>query len=327
MLYTVEGYVNINYVDSANVPFNILIGGRGTGKTFGTLKYLIENNRRVIYLRRSDVQNRICSSTATTPYKSVCASLGVEYKINKDVVKTLYIGTDAYAYFMALSTFHNIRGFDSSDVTDIVFDEFIPEIGSRPIPNEAESLFNAYETINRNRELNGISPVKLWMLSNANTIVSPLLSSLNLVSVISRMSKCKSEKYIDSERGVQLIILNKSPISEKKMETALYKVAGGRFTDMSIHNDFGYKDVKIKSFSFNELRPIARLGDISFYSINNYTEIYASFHSHGDMLQYYNDSVGVNRFLQEQHDIYVAFKIGEMIFENLDVYVGVSTSF
>ena len=39
--------------------------------------------------------------------------------------------------------------------SDIIFAEFIPEAHERLIKNEAAALFNFYETINRNRELDG----------------------------------------------------------------------------------------------------------------------------------------------------------------------------
>ena len=46
---------------------------------------------------------------------------------------------------MALSTVSNLRGFDMSDCTLLIYDEFIPEPHERPLKNEAAALFNAYE--------------------------------------------------------------------------------------------------------------------------------------------------------------------------------------
>ena len=67
---------------------------------------------------------------------------------------------------MALSTFGNLRGVDFSDVDMIFFDEFVPQKNARPIKAEAEAFFNLYETVNRNRELDGRPPVRVLMLSN-----------------------------------------------------------------------------------------------------------------------------------------------------------------
>ena len=41
-LYTADGYADMSAIYNIDVPFIFVIGGRGTGKTYGILKYVLE---------------------------------------------------------------------------------------------------------------------------------------------------------------------------------------------------------------------------------------------------------------------------------------------
>ena len=56
MLYLDNGYLNIPYVLGYKMPFTFVIGGRGTGKTYGALKYAIENKLNIALIRRTQTQ-------------------------------------------------------------------------------------------------------------------------------------------------------------------------------------------------------------------------------------------------------------------------------
>ena len=156
---------------------------RGTGKTFGLLKYIIEHDLRFIYLRRLQKQLDNCVSTAANnPFKAVNAAIGSEITAVRDhgSVEFRRPGADpdqaeleTIGYGAALSTVATIRGSDFSDVDVIVFDEFIAMTGERPIKNEVFAFLNFVETVNRNRELQGREPVKVFMLGNANRLMNP----------------------------------------------------------------------------------------------------------------------------------------------------------
>ena len=40
-LYLPNGYVDIRWILAQGLPFNFLVGGRGTGKTYGALKVVV----------------------------------------------------------------------------------------------------------------------------------------------------------------------------------------------------------------------------------------------------------------------------------------------
>ena len=60
-LYESSGYANMPAIIETDTPFILSIGGRGTGKTYGAIKYLLENNITFIYLRRTSAQMELGS--------------------------------------------------------------------------------------------------------------------------------------------------------------------------------------------------------------------------------------------------------------------------
>lgn len=52
-IYLDNGYVDIEKIVNYNLPFNFIVGGRGTGKTYGALKYAYEYNIRFMLMRRT----------------------------------------------------------------------------------------------------------------------------------------------------------------------------------------------------------------------------------------------------------------------------------
>ena len=51
-LYTKEGWVNWQYILDQGCAFTMVVGARGTGKTYGLMKELVERKQPFIYLRR-----------------------------------------------------------------------------------------------------------------------------------------------------------------------------------------------------------------------------------------------------------------------------------
>ena len=175
--YPDSGYVNIGGILCEGYPFNFVCGGRGTGKTYDALRMARKNNRKFILLRRTQTQADTISNPKFSVFKPLNDDEGWNIQPEKvgDHLKA-FVDEDEniIGYVFALSTLSNMRGFDASDVELIIYDEFIPEKHERPIKNEAEALWNAYETINRNRELKGQAPVQHLCLANANDIRNPV---------------------------------------------------------------------------------------------------------------------------------------------------------
>ena len=68
-----NGYLNVPGIIGAGFTFNIILSGRGVGKTFGFLKQLREDavagRGRFAYLRRLQTQIDICGKAEFNPFK------------------------------------------------------------------------------------------------------------------------------------------------------------------------------------------------------------------------------------------------------------------
>lgn len=273
-MYLENGYVNMKDLLKNEFPFLFVVGGRGTGKTYGTLKSILELQNdgcinRFLYIRRSQKEVDLLSSDATNPFKKVNEDLEINVKV-EPVRMGLYafkLNDDIIGYSAGLSTFHNLRGFDFSDVSLILWDEFIPEKTARPIPHEAETLFQLYESVNRNRELQGTEAVKLVALANSNQLANPIFMELNIINSLEKIVLKGGGTYRDKERGLMVVILSESPISAKKKKTALYKLVGkGDFAEMALSNDFADNDRDfIKPQNLSEYNPLTSIGGIAIW--------------------------------------------------------------
>ena len=328
-LYLDSGYVNISYCLKFKCPFTFVIGGRGTGKTFTSQLYCIENNKQYMLMRRTQAQTDLISKADFSPVNPVMDYLhripviesaskynGVIYsKDNPDGDKTLH------GYTAALSTFSNLRGFDGSGIDILIYDEFIPERHERLIKNEADAFFNVYETINRNRELTGKEPLTALCLSNSNSLASPVLSSLGLIKTLEGMQKRGQSEYINRDSGIAIFLLYNSPISSLKSNTALYRATRNtEFSRMSLDNEFSYDDMTdIKSIALNSgWKLFCKLGTMFLYSKNNLW--YISRHGAGTAAREYElTEIGIRKFVHDYPGSYQRIINHRIIYEDFSI--------
>ena len=325
-IYLSSGYVDIEKILSYKLPFNFLLGGRATGKTYGALKTLYQTDTRFMLMRRTQAQCDLINKPEFNPYKVICNDLGVDIRV-RSISKynaLIYedLGDDAektLGYTCALSTIANMRGFDASDCKVLLYDEFIPERHERAIKSEGSAFANAYESISRNRELQGKDPLQAVCLANAFNIANPIFLEFGLVGICEKMKTKGQELYINRDRGILIALLDKSRISQQKNDTALYRVAGGAFADMALKNDFAYNDSSdVKSMSLKEYRLLCTVGEISIYKHKASRKYYISEHRSGTAPEYKSDEVGIKRY-QKKHGImlYAAYMRGDITFENI----------
>lgn len=292
-IYLKSGYLNVPYILKLPVPFIFCVGGRGTGKTYGALKYVLENNVQFLYMRRTQAQADLINRAEFSPFKSVSADTGVIvtsasvtkynaafYRAEMEDDKIVPVGAPI-GYTLALSTVSNLRGFDMSDCTLLIYDEFIPERHERSLKNEADALFNSYETINRNRELKGGDPLKVLCLANANDIANPVFESLGVIDKVYAMQKSNQALTVNTDRGYAIVLLDSSPISGRKKNTALYKLtAGSNFASMALNNSYNIQFEK-QSVNLLEYAPMVTVDGITLYRHKSNGTIYATYHKSG----------------------------------------------
>ena len=301
-LYQKNGYVDIRAILKNGLPFNFVVGGRATGKTYTSLKTVVEDGVKFLFMRRTQSQADLINKPEFSPFKSLNRDLGLDVK-SKPITKYnagFYDGdnSEPIGYTAALSTISNMRGFDASDVELLIYDEFIPEVHERPLKNEGAAFFNAYETVNRNRELSGRKPLQVLCLANANDITNPIFVELGLVSKAETMLRRGQEYSIDKRRGVGVYMLNNSPISKVKRDTALYKLTSGtEFSRMSLDNSFTeIENTQSKSRPIVEYKPLVRIGELTIYQHKSNGRLYVSTHMSGSCTTYTASPNDLDRF-------------------------------
>lgn len=317
-------YLNMDKIINLPYTFIFIVGGRGIGKTFGALDYVVRNNIKTILLRRTQSQLDIINKAEFAPIKPICDNIGYSYHVSPITKQSAgyYINEDNLPLITtaAVSTISNMRGFDATDREIIIYDEFISERHERPIKNEAEAVLNAYETINRNRELSGHKPVKFIALANSNDIMNPLFIYLKLINPVSNMIKRGAEMWADENRNVCVIMPQRSPISDKKLNTSLYKLAGDSdFRNMAIENEFSNaENENIKNYPLREFCLKYTIGELNIYEHKSNNTMYCSLHKSGTPRKHYeykeDNLISIRRELLPLICIYISKKI---YFENV----------
>lgn len=321
--YEPTGYLDMADIINNPFPFCFIVGARGTGKTYGAVKYLysMPKNQRFIFLRRTQDQTEVISRQDTNPFKTLVEREGVEPVECKKVTKQVggyYLNEHLIGYAAALTTFANIRGPDFWDVTTIIYDEFIKERHQRAISNEGAALLNIYESVNRNRELDGKPPVKLVCLANADDIANPYFTELHLVTVAEKMLKKHTEVYTNKERGIFMALLQNSAISQRKQNTALYRLVdqSSDFYKMAICNDFNIEDgICIGSRNLIEYKPAYQIGELCIYKHKSGQGYYICGHISGKPVVYGSGEMEKSRFCRQHPEIWDAYMRREIVFE------------
>ena len=333
-MYDSNGYLDFNYIVNHSLTYTFIVGGRGIGKTFGALKYVLENDIKFIFLRRTQTQIDMIKNEDMNPFRALQSVLGDNYataikKLNKNITAVYRAEKDSdgiyqpcgkpLGYLMALSTIANIRGFDASDVDCLIYDEFIGEKHESKIQHEGTAFLNAIETIARNRELSGRQPLKVIGLSNSNMLANPLFIELQIVTECERMlNKSQTIRSLPA-RDLTIILLNTTPISEKKAQTSLYKLAGrdSSFSKMALDNEFTAEEMAdIKSLSLREYRPIVTVGELNIYRHKSRNDYYITGHSSGSPSQYDSSPMELKRFRHDYYHLWLAYLRRAVMFES-----------
>lgn len=282
-LYDAEGWVNIDFIMSLPYTFIITIGGRGIGKTYGMLKYLWFNEIPYIYMRRTGSQLDMISTTELHPLAPVARDHKFGYIVDtvaprisgiyeyKDSVKGKLRG-----YNMALSLMATVRGFDASQIQVLFYDEYIKESHEKPIRQEFKAFVNAYETINRNRELKGDIPLRVFLASNSDNIDNPILDGMGIITDMLEMQKYGECIREYQDRDMCIINFRNSPISMQKRTTAIGRIleTAPHIGGIILDNDFSLRNIKIGSKPKREMRCICSIDMLSIWQHKGDGNIY-----------------------------------------------------
>ena len=248
--------------------FNIIIGGRGIGKTYSALSFCIRSEKPFIYLRNTDVQIKESCTDFGNPFKTWARDNKRNIYIKqqgKHAIIYERVGDEIpqiLGYAASLSTAGNLRGVDLSDVETVLYDEFIEK---QPLKfKQFDAFMNFYETVNRNRELFGKDPLKVIMLSNAQKMDNEILHALDLIPIIESMIRSGQS---DFSRDAVYLSLPRSEISEAKKNTAAYIAANkSAFYKEAIENEFANDNFAgVQPQPLREYVGVAKFDDLYIY--------------------------------------------------------------
>lgn len=272
----IEWY-DISKYEKKLTAINIIIGGRGIGKTYSALNYLIEKGEPFIYLRNTDVQLKECITAFGNPFKRWNLDHGKDIYFKSEKSHSLIYDPEhedgrPIGYGLALSTFENLRGVDLSDVKYVLFDEFIEK---RSLSfRQFDCFISFYETVNRNRELLGEAPLCCILLSNAQKLSNPILAGYGIIPVIENMIRQGQTEFRKNGMYVSLPV---SSVSEIKRNTLNYTLINGtKIADEALNNTFAFDSFYgVKKRNINEYTCFCQIDDIYLYRHKSTGMLYA----------------------------------------------------
>ncbi len=218
--------------------FNFIIGARGCGKTYGTIKYIIKRKLKdpdfeAVWVRRFRGERKTIKPTFFDSILSHDEFPGHELTI-ADGNKGLLDG-NTLVWFSALSTDGRVKGITSPNVQMIVFDEFLLLPPAHYLPDEVNVFLGLYDSIARPADPTR-KRVPVLFYANATTEVNPYFVFFGIKLDINGRFKNKSiyaERYTDESYKQQA----------KQSEFAQL-IANTQYAEHSIDNEFMFDNMK-----------------------------------------------------------------------------------
>lgn len=272
--YEPEGWIDMRaLIDNERLPFIFISSMRGPGKTYGAIDYALRcQNKPFILMRRTQVQADFAASPVTTPLvpnlepdeyiepvptgvkNLACLRIMRRTEQDPEMVGECYV--------VGMSTVASMRGIDMTRCEILIYDEFQKEDHQTWLKGEYKAFRNAYETLNRNRELQGRPPLKCIALSNCLDIANPYYRGYGLVNSIYDM---KGEVLRDYRQKVAIYRPFCEEFEKKKKQTALYQSDGSAETMGGEWARINREHVK--SLSLRGAVPICSINGVGFYKI------------------------------------------------------------
>ena len=259
-------YIDFSKILSHNMFYNMLVGERGVGKTYGfkdwAINSFLKTGMQFMYIRR---------------YKSEFEDIGTffddqeKYQNHEFRIEAgkFYIDKKVAGFYVPLSKTIQKKSTVYNKVNKIMFDEFV--IGKdfkrvyHYLPNEVESYFmNMISTVVRSRT----DKIRIFLAGNADDIMCPYFAYFNLYP---------SNRIIDKNymRNAMLYNSDNAEFQEHMANTEFGKsVEGTTFAKKAIHNKFDIEE------SFVEKKQ----GNCAPYCCIKYNGLYFTFwvsYAHG----------------------------------------------
>ena len=191
-------YYSLNKINKKNATYNVIFGERSNGKTYATLKQVLENyfsdGLQFAYIRRwsVDVQpkrmNNLFNAIIEDGYLEKLSGgkfTAIFYRTGRfylctynDKGKPIYNEDDVIGYAFSLSENEHNKANSYPRVTTIIFDEFLTN--KIYLPDEFILFMNTVSTIVRQR-----TNVRIYMLGNTVNKYCPYFKEMGLTNILS----------------------------------------------------------------------------------------------------------------------------------------------
>ena len=273
--------------------FNMVIGNRGGGKTYGFKTWAIDDflktGRQFVWLRRYGTEIELMRKSFFEDIAQKYPAHKFEIKGNKKAGK-FYVDNKLMGFYFALSTSAIAKSSSYPIVDKIIFDEFLIMGNTyKYLSEEVVLLLEFIETIFRNRENDpkAIQPRGVYLAGNNITIANPYFLYFNI-------KPFKQRFYIDKVKGLLVEqYSNKSFIETKKQSHIGKLTAGTAYAEYAIEN---------KSYLDNDKFIAKKPSNASFNCAIDYKG-----KTYGFWLDYKNGNMYVN--MQYDPDSYNHFSL------------------
>lgn len=190
-------YYSLNKINKKNATYNVIFGERSNGKTYATLKQVLENyfsdGSQFAYIRRwsVDVQpkrmNNLFNAIIEDGYLEKLSGgkfTAIFYRTGRfylctynDKGKPIYNEEDIIGYAFSLSENEHNKANSYPRVITIIFDEFLTN--KIYLPDEFILFMNTVSTIVRQR-----TNVKIYMLGNTVNKFCPYFKEMGLTNIL-----------------------------------------------------------------------------------------------------------------------------------------------
>lgn len=344
-IYTPEGWLDIPHIneicDRNDINFIVIIGKRQVGKTYGVLKFILDQGNPFVFMRRVKPELEMLSKGVNSPFEKI-----PEYKdkiifkkeseYSSGIFKVIETETknedgtiekdtteERIAMGTTLNSIAAMRGFNGDPYTDVIFDEFIPEEHLYKVRNEKNAFLNAQTTINGNRELEGRPCVRMWLLANSNDLNSGVLEAINITKIVERMSLRGEESRMLKERGILILMPDSTKIIEQRKKGGLMRAIGddnSQFVRMAYGNEFAFNDyTDVGSAPLIEYNPFITIGRITIHLHKFNKTLYVTDRIKNAKYKLTDSDTDRMKFNRKFADVRVAYMNGRILFQDMAI--------
>ena len=186
-------YYSVDKISNTDCEYNIILGKRSNGKSYAVknmcIKKAWDNPReRFILLRRLAEEIKpscIVHYFTDVPITQISNGLADNIIIYRgEIWACKYSDVDdknkkirLLGYVRALIKAPQYKSGDYTDVTDIIYEEFIAEVGARYLPAEPQALQSFVSTVAR------LNKIRVWLIGNTISRLCPYFTEWGLKNI------------------------------------------------------------------------------------------------------------------------------------------------